>query len=161
MKAFTISLLVSLGLWVTLPAQVAPHNLIFWDTGVHPHQLKNEQVESGIMDFPVELIGFSACQIEEHIILEWETGNEICNQGFYIERRNEDLEWEEIGFLAGHGTSVTIQTYLFIDFQPLEGIQHYRLRQVDEEGNFTYSTSLCVAFGATGGSLKTSVPLIN
>jgi hypothetical protein len=160
MKFFTTSFLAFLGLWITASAQVAPHNLVFWDTGVYPDQLKNEQLESGFMDFPVELIGFHGCQIEQHVILEWETGNEVCNQGFYVERRNDSHEWEEIGFIAGEGTSVTVQTYLFVDFHPLEGVQHYRLRQVDEDGSFTYSTAICVVFGSPHPFAKGPVPMM-
>jgi len=41
--------------------------------------------------------------------------------------------------VQGSGNSITTQNYSFIDENPLNGINYYRLKQIDYDGKFTYS----------------------
>ena len=63
---------------------------------------------------PVELTSFYATYAENEDILNWQTATEINNYGFEIERsynssdnlsRTESRNWENIGFVSGHGNS--------------------------------------------------------
>ncbi len=96
---------------------------------------------------PVELNNFTANLIDGKVYLNWETSTETNNLGFYIERKNftvngDQSDWIEIGFADGHGTSTERNFYSFED-QPLnDGTYHYRLKQVDYNGNYEYSNEL-------------------
>jgi hypothetical protein len=48
--------------------------------------------------------------------------------------------------MAGHGTVSTEQKYQFTDNNPVKGVNYYRLKQVDYDGNFTYSKTATVTF---------------
>lgn len=65
----------------------------------------------------------------------------VNNYGFTIERKSEGVnrEWEDIGFVEGHGNSNSPKEYTFTDNDILSGIVQYRLKQIDTDGGFEYS----------------------
>lgn len=91
---------------------------------------------------PVELSSFSASVTLNNVELNWTTATETNNFGFSIERRSEDSEFEEIGFVKGNGTSTLINSYSFIDLKPLSGVVYYRLKQIDIDGSINYSNEV-------------------
>jgi hypothetical protein len=102
---------------------------------------------------PVELIAFNSIIAGNQVLLKWKTATEINNYGFEVERCQTSLParqasdvnretWEKIGFVQGHGNSSSPKEYSFIDL-PSGGISfNYRLKQIDNDGNFEYSNSL-------------------
>jgi len=100
---------------------------------------------------PVELVDFSARLMDDAVQLDWSTASEHNNEGFYIERRTAtEGQWAEIGFVPGHGTSTESNDYTFLDEKPLPGLNYYRLRQVDFDGNREYSNIVKVEVEVTG-----------
>jgi hypothetical protein len=91
---------------------------------------------------PVELVSFTASVMqlnnENAVELSWMTATELNNSGFNVERKTQDTEWENIGFVDGHGTTTEAQSYSFIDRDLSSGSYSYRLKQVDFDGSFTY-----------------------
>jgi hypothetical protein len=61
------------------------------------------------------------------------------NIGFEIQKANEELVFERIGFVPGYGTTTQSHTYSFIDSDVKSGKYSYRLKQIDYDGSFTYS----------------------
>jgi len=98
---------------------------------------------------PVELIGFTAETSGDEVILNWQTATEVNNYGFSVERTSVcSSEWETIGFIVGHGNSNSPKEYSFIDAStpPGKGSVSYRLKQIDNDGKFTYSEVAEVTF---------------
>ena len=95
---------------------------------------------------PVELTAFSASVIENKIELKWKTETEVNNYGFEIQRSEVSNQksvlssWEKIGFVKGNGNSNSPKDYSFVDEKPLSGKAEYRLKQVDNDGVFKYSS---------------------
>ncbi len=91
---------------------------------------------------PVELVSFSASFEENAVTLSWSTATELNNQGFEIERSTDKSNWRAIGFKEGKGTTSESHQYSFSD--NLSGITstklYYRLKQVDYDGTFEYSS---------------------
>jgi hypothetical protein len=88
---------------------------------------------------PVELISFSGKEIQNNVELNWSTASEKNNLGFEIQR-SLGGEFEAIGFVDGKGTTLEQQNYSFIDENIKSGISKYRLKQIDFNGNFEFST---------------------
>lgn len=88
---------------------------------------------------PVVLTTFEAWYDNGSSQLEWITSSEINNDYFTVERANVDGEYIPIGRVDGHGTTSQANHYNFTDTDPHEGINYYRLRQVDFNGAFEYS----------------------
>jgi hypothetical protein len=92
---------------------------------------------------PVELAGFKANIIENNIFLTWKTAAEINNYGFEIERSERSSmiseKWGKIGFVEGFINSNSINEYSFKDMNVNTGKYSYRLKQIDNDGKYTYS----------------------
>ncbi len=98
---------------------------------------------------PVELTSFSAATIGSTIKLNWQTATEVNNYGFEVERRALSAErqaWEKIGFVNGNGNSNSPKDYSFVDDKVSSGKYSYRLKQIDNDGQFEYSKTINVDF---------------
>ncbi len=85
---------------------------------------------------PVELISFDVTTHSDHTSkLHWQTAVEINNQGFDIERKCDTTIWQTLATVLPENNG----KYLFIDHNPFQGINYYRLRQIDFDGTYTYS----------------------
>lgn len=101
---------------------------------------------------PVEMVRFNGKQMEQNVLLDWETASEKNNSGFFIERSANGRNWNEIGFVGGNGTSNEPHTYTFVDKTPLSGPNFYRLRQTDFDGKNELSDIVIVQLsGSTSG----------
>ena len=100
---------------------------------------------------PVELSSFSAVTLENGLKLIWRTETEVSNYGFEIERTlsdSQNLIWEKIGFVEGHGNSNSPKDYSFIDMNVTAGKYFYRLKQIDTDGKFEYSKIIEIDLGS-------------
>lgn len=96
---------------------------------------------------PVELLFFQANAVGRTSLLEWITSSELNNAFFEIQRSKDLSSWETLDVMEGHGTSLEEHRYDYTDVHPYQGINYYRLRQVDYNGEFTYSGIRSVIFG--------------
>lgn len=103
---------------------------------------------------PVELVSFTGSLIKNLIRLKWQTATEVDNYGFEIERSRAELDskadplnFERIAFVKGNGNSNSIKNYLYEDNTFSEyGKYFYRLKQIDNDGDFSYSKIIEVNF---------------
>ncbi|MCG6960260.1 T9SS type A sorting domain-containing protein, partial [bacterium BMS3Abin03] len=103
---------------------------------------------------PVELISFTASTNLNKISLNWETATEVNNYGFEIERKTSESEdWKRIAFVEGYGNSNSPRSYRYIDKTITGGSKfEYRLKQIDNNGQYKYSDSIEVSI--TPGSFE-------
>jgi hypothetical protein len=87
---------------------------------------------------------------EKTALLTWTTASEQNTAHFDIERSNNGKTFEKIGETKAKGVS---STYQFTDSDPLpmvsgqvSTIGYYRLKMVDNDGSFTYSKVVSIAF---------------
>jgi hypothetical protein len=87
---------------------------------------------------PIQLASFTATRMKDQsITLKWTTLSETNNYGFAILRKGHDeSEYTELpgSFVAGHGTTILVHDYAFVDQQATSGAWWYRLKQVDLDG---------------------------
>ncbi len=88
---------------------------------------------------PVELSGFTAVSNNGKIELNWTTVTELNNSGFEVQRSNDGIDFEKIGFVPGFGTSAEKHFYSFIDDKAVDIRYFYRLKQIDFDGSYKYS----------------------
>jgi hypothetical protein len=100
--------------------------------------------------FPVEWLNFSAKPEVNSVLLDWTTASEQNSDFFAIERSGNLEQWEELGTQAAAGNSSYQLDYQYEDRQPLAGTAWYRLRQVDLDGSFQYSSTLAIHFAGAG-----------
>lgn len=111
------------------------------DMGAYEYQYLNT---------PVELTTFTA-QVNGHAVdLLWKTATESNNMGFEIERAvagNKNTNWEKISFVKGAGNSTSVKEYKYSEVLNKSGKYQYRIKQIDYDGNFSYSNVLVAQVG--------------
>lgn len=92
---------------------------------------------------PIELLYFKAKWTNdqfETVTLDWETITESENSHFEIERSTDAVNFEYVKSIDGSGTSNQNIQYTTLDEDPyVNGTSYYRLKQVDNNGDFEYS----------------------
>ncbi|MBU6123380.1 FG-GAP-like repeat-containing protein, partial [Hymenobacter siberiensis] len=113
----------------------------------------NVMTKTGIADFsvwtlgnaanplPVELTDFTATALTHAVRLQWRTASEKNTARFDVERSGDGTAFDLLGKVAAAGTSTTPREYALTDAQLPAGIAtlYYRLKQVDQDGSFSYS----------------------
>jgi Secretion system C-terminal sorting domain len=94
---------------------------------------------------PVTAYEFTAvAQTNQTTQLQWAMG--AGAEFFDIEYSQDQSAWQSIGIIQAAGNGNNEQSYNFIHTNPATGSNYYRLKQVDREGNFTYSSIRTVFF---------------
>lgn len=84
---------------------------------------------------PIKLISFT---INDNKLC-WVTSTEENNEKFIIETSIDGINWDYLYQCKGAGTSNNVLRYTYIDTNSYTGIVYYRLKQVDYNGDFSYS----------------------
>jgi hypothetical protein len=105
---------------------------------------------------PVKLLVFNAVQDEEKVLLRWKTEQEESFEKFVVERSGDVKAFESIGTEASKiGEKNLLKSYSFADLSPRKGINYYRLKMVDQNGNYEYSKIISQMYSANSFQLKT------
>ncbi|MEM6799822.1 MAG: PQQ-dependent sugar dehydrogenase [Bacteroidota bacterium] len=106
-----------------IPQQIIPSQFLYPNTSI----------------FPVEFLEFEAKEEEEAVKLNWTTGFEENIDRYEIERSRDGLDFEEIGEKKAVGNSQEIIPYEAWDYRPESGLNYYRIKSVDIDGQYEYS----------------------
>ena len=96
--------------------------------------------EVGVPDMPggplpLTWLSFGAMQNNGEVKITWETSQEYNVHHFEVQRSANNIEFTPIGTVEPGHTH-----YQYIDKQPVQGINYYRVRSVDVDGAWSYST---------------------
>lgn len=105
-----------------------------------------QQLDYLIIPLPIELLSFTALAVKKEILLSWVTSSEIDASHFEVERSGENLVFEYLDELDAIGNSNEETNYELLDHSPLKGVSYYRLKQIDNNGEFKYSKIIAVNF---------------
>ena len=97
---------------------------------------------------PVTWLEFKAEVSDGEVVLRWATAAELNNDFFEIQHSANGIQFKPIGTVGGSGTTRKVSRYSYTDPNPQIGTNYYRLRQVDFDGQFDYSSILSVVCAA-------------
>lgn len=105
--------------------------------------ITNAILSNNTTPLPVQLTSFTATAVNDEVLLCWQTATETMNYGFMIERViQSSSNWETVGFVKGHGNSNSPRDYAYSD-KPSGGNNFkYRLKQIDNDGNYEYTKEI-------------------
>jgi hypothetical protein len=93
-------------------------------------------IQGATVPLPIELTAFDAKLMGEEVEVKWEVASQINNDYFTVERSGDGENFEPIGQIPGAGNSSAATTYKFMDVSPLKGMNYYRLKQTDFNGDY-------------------------
>ena len=105
---------------------------------------------------PVQLINFEATKKEKAVYLSWTTARENNNSHFVVEQSLNGIDFNKVGQVNGNGTTNQTSHYSFEHLTPSNGNNYYRLKQLDADGKFIYSTIKLISFKAKKLSIKSN-----
>lgn len=96
---------------------------------------------------PIKLLSFSANSVSNGNLLKWSTSDEVNNYGFEIENSEDGVNYTRLGFVPAKPIISTrsINNYQFMDAKFYSGNIYYRLKQLDNNGSFSYSKSILIS----------------
>ncbi|MFT4759241.1 MAG: hypothetical protein ACI9XO_000132 [Paraglaciecola sp.] len=103
---------------------------------------------------PVELQNFSAEVRNKTTVLIWSTASELNNDFMAIQASTDGKNFQEIGRVKGAGTTNEMQQYQLVHENPSQGLNYYRLLQVDYDGTATYSKVVTANFTQNNGEIS-------
>ncbi len=103
---------------------------------------------------PVVLTTFDGKQNNRLVELKWATESEIDNSHFDIEKSTDGVRFEAFGTVEGVGTTNETNIYNFNDNNPANGLNYYRLKQVDFNGEYEYSKIISVDVDNNGSDIS-------
>jgi len=94
---------------------------------------------------PVELSSFTSSVNGRQVNLNWETKTEVNSNQFEIDRalqssKDASLNWVSVGTVKASGLSNSTKDYSYSDTKLQSGKYHYRIKMVDNNGSFSYSS---------------------
>jgi len=103
---------------------------------------------------PLKLISFSARRSSDNTIhLEWASANELNTSQFEIERSADGRSFQTIGTVSARGTGSDSYGFSDSTIQSLTNI-YYRLKMVDIDAKFTYSSIVKIFSKETNPSIS-------
>jgi len=93
---------------------------------------------------PITLQSFIGYESRDGVVIEWTVLNEVNNDYFTIDRSVDCYNWHELTTVPGNGNHNNEMSYSVFDENPLIGINYYRLKQTDYDGNYECFTPIAV-----------------
>ena len=127
-----------------------PYSKTFSSPSVTTYNYLPVTVGNSLSPLPIELLDFHVERSGNDGLIKWTTASEINNDHFEIERSLDAHSFEKIAVETGAGNSIQVIQYETTDNgigEVVSGIPvYYRLKQVDRDGKFSYSSIQQVIF---------------
>ena len=85
---------------------------------------------------PVTFMGITARKDVSSTIVRWDVADEIDVRGYEVEKSTDGRTFQKVGFVSANGKPA----YTFSDNSAAEGVVYYRVKNVDIDGKFKYSS---------------------
>ena len=90
---------------------------------------------------PLRLLNFNGrMTAQQQSELQWQTASETNTKHFEVQWRTDTKPFSAIGNVQAAGNSTTDKNYNFLHHNPEAGNNYYRLKMMDTDGRFTYSS---------------------
>lgn len=77
-------------------------------------------------------------------LIKWATESESNTKQFEIEHSSNTISYSTIGKVTATGNSSVTKHYQFLQHHPVAGKNYYRIKQIDLDGRFTYSSVIVI-----------------
>lgn len=101
---------------------------------------------------PVKLTSFNGKIQDSKVMLSWATVNEVNNKGFAVERSFDGTNFTQVGFVNADKSTAAQHSYAYAEIFTNK-VTWYRLKQVDNNGKYSYSNTVRLAASSTGSTI--------
>ncbi len=116
----------------------------------------------GAVPLPVQLTSFDVVANDNNsTTITWSTASELNNDYFEVLHSLNGIDFNLIGTVKGAGTSQFANEYAFLHTNASCGNNYYRLRQVDFDGKYEFSSIKFVNFNCASNFTLYPNPAVN
>ena len=94
---------------------------------------------TGGVSHPIRFLTFSAVRIQENINIQFSTPSESITSDYFLERSDNGIEWEIVATIPNQSNLNSVNKYSYTDKNIREKIIYYRVKQVWQNGVYSYS----------------------
>jgi Secretion system C-terminal sorting domain len=110
-------------------------------------------LDAWINILPVKFVSFDGTVSGNGVTCKWTTEEEINNDRYELERSFDGINFNTIAIVFGEGTEKTVRnSYKYTDKASSlqnRNVVYYRVKQIDNNGKFSYTNTISVKLGAT------------
>jgi len=99
---------------------------------------------------PITLSLWNGVYKNNKTYLTWQAENAVQFSHFVIEHSVDGVHFSSLGQVIAASSGALAQQYSFEDISPASGLNYYRLKMVDQDGQYTYSGIITIRTDATG-----------
>lgn len=101
---------------------------------------------TNIITLPLGLLDFEADEQGAGVLLSWITESDGNMKSYTVQRSADAQHFEDIGTISASGSPAAKKSYTMPDESPLRSLNYYRLKQLDLNGQVSYSQIRVVDF---------------
>jgi hypothetical protein len=114
----------------------------------------NSSSQCGIL--PITLSLWKGVYKNDKTYLSWQTDEGTNFSHFVIEHSTDGVHFSSLGQVAAATSTQTTLQYSYTDASPASGINYYRLKMVDKDGQYKYSGIITIRTDAKGNRVSAS-----
>lgn len=99
---------------------------------------------SSVTPLPVQFISFNAYSNSREVIISWSTAVEMNSDYFTLQRSKDGVSFENVIDIKASGNSSTVKNYSVVDSDPYQGVNYFRVKEIDFDGSFQFSGTVAV-----------------
>jgi hypothetical protein len=99
---------------------------------------------------PITLIQWGGVYKNNRTYLSWQAENALNFSHFVVEHSTDGIHFSSQGQVAAVSSTAFSQSYSFEDAFPADGVNYYRLKMVDIDGQYSYSGILTIRTNGSG-----------
>ncbi|MCU7547485.1 T9SS type A sorting domain-containing protein [Chitinophagaceae bacterium LB-8] len=103
---------------------------------------------------PVHFVSISATKNSHGVQVVWTVSDEQNVKVYEVEKSINGSRYTKIGEVAFKTTNDAIKKYQFLDASPVGNTAYYRIRQVDHDSKFMFSSVVSISATETGSKLS-------
>ncbi|MBL0145155.1 MAG: T9SS type A sorting domain-containing protein [Chitinophagaceae bacterium] len=88
---------------------------------------------------PIKLTSFTGKLVNSNVVLNWKTSTELGSKEFELERSFDGINFASLYITTAQGLNGSGSNYAYVDKNPSNGANYYRLKSIDNTGAFVYS----------------------
>ncbi|HTL10702.1 MAG TPA: T9SS type A sorting domain-containing protein, partial [Chitinophagaceae bacterium] len=93
---------------------------------------------------PLQWLSVAAIAVNERVRIIWSVSDEVGVKNYSVERSTDGIHFSSIGLQDARLSSSNRQQYEATDRTALNGINYYRVQQIDNDGRYSYSKIVAV-----------------
>lgn len=96
-------------------------------------------LSNGNVVLPLIWQSFTVSKQNNSAVLMWTTAQERNTKTFMVQQSIDGMNWNDLSSMPASGTKNTPSFYSYTHNKPSNGINYYRILQLDSDGKYTYS----------------------